>query len=74
MKSDERVILNAFGFKDVDQTIIDSNNHLLSNEKAGKTKLLYEDLWGEIDEFTLDRLRQIYTIDFKMFDYPTNPL
>ena len=74
MKSDERVILNAFGFKDVDQTIIDANNHLLPNEKAGKTKLLYEDLWAEIDNETLDTLRDIYNIDFTMFDYPRDPL
>ena len=74
MKSDERVILNAFGFDDIDQTIADANSKLLPNEKANKTTLLYEDLWSEIDDRSLKYLQDLYAIDFEMFNYPNHPL
>lgn len=74
MKSDERVILNAFGFEDIDQTIADANSHLLPNEKANKTTLLYEDLWDQISDQQLFYLQKLYRVDFEMFNYPTDPL
>ncbi|XP_067946700.1 carbohydrate sulfotransferase 11-like [Watersipora subatra] len=74
MKSDERVILNAFGFQDIDATIADANRHLLPNEKANKTKLFYEDLWKDISPSTLKYLQKLYKIDFEMFNYPSRPL
>jgi len=74
MKSDERVILNAFGFEDIDQTIADANSHLLPNEKANKTSILYEDLWRDVSDSTLKYLQDLYRIDFEMFQYPNHPL
>lgn len=74
MKSDERVILNAFGFEDIDQTIADAKSLLLPNEKANKTKLLYEDLWNQVNLKSLKYLQKLYTIDFQMFGYPSHPL
>ena len=74
MQTDERVILNEFGFQDIDATIKAANEKLLPNEKGHKTSLLYEDLWAEVAVDTLDKLREIYAMDFEMFDYPTAPL
>ena len=52
MKVDEKVILNAFGVRDIEATIAAANDQLLPNEKAHKTTVLYEDLWRDVDSTT----------------------
>lgn len=74
MSSDERVIVNAFGFRDVDETIHQANNQLLPNEKAHSTSLLYEDLWRTMAVETIEALVHIYRTDLTLFDYPDHPL
>ena len=74
MKVDEKVILNAFGVRDIEATIAAANDQLLPNEKAHKTTVLYEDLWRDVDSTTLAMLKTIYSIDLKLFSYPEHPL
>lgn len=74
MSSDERVIINAFGFKDTDKTIHKSNKKLLPNEKAHTTTLLYDHLWSTVDSSSIQTLVEIYQTDIDLFDYPNHPL
>lgn len=74
-KEDEAAILKQFD-KAADIGHLDSEAFKFrkAHEKSGTTKQSAKSYWQTIDPSLMQRLKQIYTIDLKMFGYPDYPL
>ena len=74
MDMDIRVIMAEFGFKDINGTLAAISDKRRPNEKANKTAALYEDYWDDVSGEKIDTLSEIYYYDFKLFNYPLDPI
>ena len=70
---DHDVILHQMNVEDIASFKNMSFQLRKPSEKSNTTAQSYETYWKSIDNDSVQKLRQIYSIDLTMFDYPQWP-
>lgn len=73
MGVDQRVILHHLGFKNVDQQIKNLYAKRRPSEKRNSTANIYRESWRSIEPEIITKIQRIYSTDFRMFGYPSQP-
>ena len=74
MQTDQVIIMNRMGVKDINGLIKQSSLYLKPHEQAKHSKRIYTQTWSTVSQAMIQKLQKIYEIDLLMFAYRPSPL